>query len=762
MRWWLLLVFVSPGAAAATPTSQPVKILTDTWGVPHLFGSTQQALFYGLGYVTARDRLEQLEEIRYGLTGQMAALKGPGALEPDFSVRRDHGGLWLAEGLYPKLGQRYRLLVEAYVGGINAFLKEPAAAARLKRTPEPWRPAVVLAIALNRQCNHSVEPEIRRVQVELRLAARFGKGKAARMVEDLFFLSPAEAPTTILAPARRTASHATPGLSACNLYCPALSSLLLSERQQQRRYEELGVRFGSSGAVVGGQRTATGVPLLISHPSLGQKLPPALYEVHLTGGGLDVAGVTMPGIPAVLVGFNRDIAWGQTDGSADQLDVFVERTKPDDPFRYWHKNRWRPMTWREEVLAVKGRRPVHRRVYATVHGPVLAWDAPTCRAWSRADTDYTSVDTLEAMLDIMTATDWRSFYRATEKSARPQNYLYLDRTGNIGYRMTGRVPKRREGDDGRRPRPGTGEWDWRGTLPAGSYPSILNPTNGLVASANNKPSSHWTSCDFQPGWGPISPRIAAINRALSSLGGLTVDSFESLNRNEKLFSGLRQNETARQLLPLMLPALTDLVEPDLVSAAETLTQWDLGHMTRPAFPAMTTSLQGEDQLFDRWADNCLRLTFRDEFAEAAQYSTEEHLYRALTGRMSRDCFDNLTTPQRETKKEVLQSSFRLAFQSLRAERRSPRVSNWHQPCPGWGGRPGIPPYSAGANTYRMIVRFGPEGPSGLSILVGGNCCSGPHATDQLAPYVRFQHKPMWHSEAEAREHLGDETKLMCP
>jgi penicillin amidase len=247
----------------------------------------------------------------------------------------------------------------------------------------------------------------------------------------------------------------------------------------------------SNAWVIAGSRTRSGKPILANDMHLPLRSPSLWYLMALHSGSLDVAGMTLPGVPYVVAGHNRAIAWGYTNSSLDDLDFFVERTDPEDTTRYLTPSGSEPFLLTRDTIRVKDGNAVPFTIRTTRHGPVLENpdDAlgPGILALRWAGTDTSR--TIEAIPALNRASNWEEFRAAVRMFNNPhQNVVYADTAGNIGYNMGGRVPIRGQG---RKPPvlpvPGwTGEWDWTGWLPFEEHPHAFNPENGFVVTANNR------------------------------------------------------------------------------------------------------------------------------------------------------------------------------------------------------------------------------------------------------------------------------------
>lgn len=458
----------------------PVEVVRDRWGVPHLWAETEHDLLFAQGYVHAQDRLWQMEFNRLVASGRLASLLGAPLVETDRYLRT-LGLRRAAEADWDRAGAGTRRMLEAYAAGVNHFLETHADRLPLELTilshrPDPWTPVDSLAwgklMAFNLSLNHQYEI------LRGRLAAAVG----AEGVEQLFPPYPEDGPVIVTTPDPVVAPAADGEAAAAGR---------LLERVLASVPGGAGVAWGSNSWVVHGSRTASGRPILANDTHLGLQMPSTWYENGLHGAGLDVVGFSFPGLPLVVIGQNRRIAWGITNMCSDVQDLYLERLDdPDVPRRYRHGEEWRELERIPETLEVKGGEPVTFEVLATHRGPLIHevvdhLDEPTSLAWTALGSGSRLLDALDA---LDRAGDWASFRAALADWEAPSvNFTYAGADGDIGYQGTGRVPVRTPGDEGLAPKPGwTGELDWRGFIPFDELPRAHDPPAGYIVTANNR------------------------------------------------------------------------------------------------------------------------------------------------------------------------------------------------------------------------------------------------------------------------------------
>ena len=460
----------SKGSVRLKGLDSAVEVIRDRWGLPHIYAGSLRDAIFAQGYVHAQDRLWHIELARRAASGSLAEVFGSVALDADRLLRRV-GLRRAAEAEVEQLAETMGENLDAYAAGVNAFIdgnrnRLPPEFLILRFRPEPW--TVVDSLAIGKFIGWSLSGNWDTEIVRSWIVERLGPEEAARMEPGY----PVGAPLIV-----------PPGGECRGLGAPLLEEL--------RKVQDL-VGAGGGGSnnwVVDGDKSVTGKPLLANDPHLPLQMPSVWYEVHLNGGGLNVIGASLPGVPGVIIGHNDRIAWGITNTMTDGDDLFVEQINPANPRQYDYKGKWVDGDLVREEIRVRGRRePVVEEVLVTRHGPIIS---PSIPGESRALALRTVVaepgQQVQSLLLLGRAGSWEGFREALRQWPAPaQNFVYADVEGNIGYQMAGLVPLRAKGQ-GLVPSPGwTGEYDWKGFIPFDELPSVLNPSTHYVATANNK------------------------------------------------------------------------------------------------------------------------------------------------------------------------------------------------------------------------------------------------------------------------------------
>lgn len=475
------------GRLQVSGLSAPVTVTRDAHGVPTIDASTLEDLFFAQGYVTAQDRLWQMDVMRRFGSGELSEILGEDMLKVD----REHRLLGLRAAAKKSLAMasaRDRGFAEAYARGVNAYIaghasKLPIEFRILGYAPKPWLAEDSLVIANNMVKDLNYKYFFDALAHE-KILAKLGP----ELTADLYVnRSWHDRPPTVmrddLNEPEKTVGDSddeddddSPDNSVTQRKIPATAIKDLP-------VEGLPVN-GSNDWVVSGAHTVTGKPLLSNDMHLGHQMPNLWYEAHLRSGALDVAGVTLPGMPYAIVGHNQRIAWGFTNVGPTVTDVYIENFNAQGA--YQTPTGWVEPEHRVEVIHVKGKPDVTMDVKITRHGPVITELVPgETRSLALRWTLYDGLRI--PFFDVNSAQNWAEFRQAFSQLDAPgQNVVYADVDGNIGYQTTGKVPIRAAGD-GSLPASGADNaHEWTSYIPFEKLPSIYNPPSGIIATANGR------------------------------------------------------------------------------------------------------------------------------------------------------------------------------------------------------------------------------------------------------------------------------------
>jgi penicillin amidase len=471
--------------------SAPVTVRRDAHGVPHIDAATQGDLFAAQGYVTAQDRLWQMDAYRRNANGELAEIMGPSLVKHDVAQRvlqfRN-----TAQRIYANLDPAERGRLDAYARGVNLFIDQhqdslPPEFRLLHYRPKPWSGADCLSIGMM-----MIETLDSRWDVKLareRIAERLHN---AKLEADLYPVgSWRDHPPT---GERVDLSQPHPAPPPSNDDDEDDDRTQTSARPQEEiraLRAALGVATcagcapGSNNWVIAGKHTASGKPLLSNDMHLSLTVPNIWYMADLRAPGYHTAGVTLVGMPYVIAGHNEHIAWGFTALYGDVQDLYIERL--DSKGNYAAPDGgWKPLAVDHEVIHVRGRKDMTVDVRSTAHGPLLnpifvREKRPIALKWSLYDPGLKSIP----VYAMNTASNWTEFSAALADWCWPtQNVVYSDDRGHIAYHAVGSIPVRPAGlagtpiDDGAH--------EWQGYIPYADLPGVLDPPSGFLATANSR------------------------------------------------------------------------------------------------------------------------------------------------------------------------------------------------------------------------------------------------------------------------------------
>ena len=592
------------GTAQVPGLGASVSVVRDAAGIAHITADTTHDLFVAQGYVHAGERMWQMEVWRHISAGRLAELFGESQLDTDRFIRT-LGWRVAAQRDLDAVSPATRTVLDAYTAGVNAWLdghRDSLGLAFLASgdTPEPWTDLDTVAWgkvqAWNLGGNFDSEifryladatlgdptrtnelfPAYRRdapVITPTGLPGSGGAGAAlsasASASASVAAATPATA-TKTLDPAQSAAWRSVAGLGQAALQIAGLDAAdgLASDHG-----------IGSNNWVVGPSMSATGGALLANDPHLGISMPSIWYMNGLhcrtvsDACPYDVAGVSFPGVPGVVLGHNARIGWGATNVDPDVQDLVIETVDPANPANYLHEGQSIPFEIRHEQIKVKGSAPVDLEIRSSMHGPILngvddrlASAPPMAIRWTA---NIAPDRTLEAILGLNTAANFDDFRASLALYGAPaQNFVYADVDGHIGYQFPGYVPIRSNPQDhGDRPVRGEdGSGEWTGRIPYDDLPWQLDPPNGSIVSANNAAVDdrypYFVAQEWDPGY-----RAERIIDLIHSYGadGLTV---EELGRIQFDSSPLR----ARDIVPLLAGATPST--DDGTTIASRISGWD--------------------------------------------------------------------------------------------------------------------------------------------------------------------------------------------
>ena len=603
----LVCLWATPARAGAQPAAVPAETLhvaglrapaevrIDRWGVAHIYAGSEPDVFFAQGWNAARDRLFQIDLWRRRGLGQLAEVFGPEFVDQDraarlFLYRGDMDREWRT---YSSRGTREaEPVAQRFVEGINAYIDG------LQSNPArmPWeftflgyRPAKWSAEDVIRIRSHGLT---RNLTSEVARSNTLCRTKDVDADQVRFGLSndwKAEVPEG-LAPCLPEGV-----LKVFQLATRGVRMTKGAAALEVAALEEDVSPGGSNSWVVGPSKSATGRPILANDPHRAYSAPSLRYIVHLVAPGLDVIGAGEPALPGISLGHNGAIAFGLTIFNIDQEDLYVYETNPADPTQYRYKQGWESFRVVRESIPVKGRAEQKVDLVFTRHGPVIHRDAAGRRAYAvRSGWLEPGMSPYFGSTEYMRAKDFNEFRKALVSWGAPTlNQVYADAKGNIGWIPSGLAPKRPNWD-GLLPVPGDGRYEWGGSWRGDKMPSVYNPPDGFIATANayNIPSDY-PAKERKLGFEWTNPsRHQRVHEVLGALPRVSLEDSEKL-QNDVL------SIPARRLLALLAPLSSE--DEKTKRALALLRGWD----------ARQHSDSPQAALEETWQLRHLRKAFRE-------------------------------------------------------------------------------------------------------------------------------------------------------
>lgn len=678
-----------------------VEVLRDDLGIPTIYADGLEDLFFAQGFVHAQDRFWEMDVRRHITAGRLSEMFGESQIPTD-TFLRTLGWRQIAEQEVELLTERSRRILDAYSAGVNAYLDDHSGAElsleyavlglqNPEYRPEPWQPAdsvawlkalawdlrgnmtdeiyrAVMSASMGIEATEQLFPEY--PYTRNRPIVEIGTVVDGRFEQDVQGVSGASARA---AAARVDYTAAVPALLSAHDAAQTLVDLLGPS----------GPGIGSNSWAVAGEKTDTGLPLLANDPHLAPAMPSLWYQASLRcrvvndDCNYDVSGWTMAGLPGVFIGHNEQIAWGFTNLGPDVTDLVLHQVTGET---YLFDGQQLPLEIRRETIDVAGGNPVEIAVRATRDGPIISGitdiplydavgaDAPVPAPGAAAGGEppargdgyavalrWTALEpqpTFDAFDALNTARDWEQFRAAAQLLAVPaQNLLYADTAGRIGYQAPGRIPIR-DGYDGKWPIPGwTSEYSWSGYIPFDALPSVVDPPEGWIVTANQAVIGpdylYFLTDDWA--YGARSQRIVELIESATAAGAqITAERMRAI-----------QMDSHNALAEFLVPRLLELPAPaGTEQARDVLATWDY---------QQTADSSGAAYFNAVWAQMVARMFDAAADTELITSSGNDRFWLVIENiwnEPSNVWWDDKTTPVTEGRDELLAVAQSAAVEQL--------------------------------------------------------------------------------------------------
>lgn len=636
-----------------TGLKDKAEVYFDDRLVPHVFAANDEDLYFIQGYLHARFRLFQMDLQTRAAEGRASEIAGEKAITYD-RLQRRNGMRFAAENALRVIEQDpvSKANFDAYTRGVNSYIHSltrstlPMEYKLLDLQPAEWsnlRTALLLKMMAN-----MLSGDTQRDLPYTNEKAIFGDSTMQVMYPQV--------PDSLLPIVPKGTVFEKPGIvpvapaSADSLYLSGNSLVAdLPDAKQDPSN-------GSNNWVVSGKKTQSGSPILCNDPHLELSLPSIWYEMQLETPNSNVYGVSLPGSPYIIIGFNDNISWGVTNSQRDVKDFYEIKFRDRSKKEYWFNGQWTPTSLRVDTIRVSGGSDVYDTVAYTAFGPVLYdqdFNDPSAKGRNIA-VRWTAHDPSNEALTfykLNRASNYEEYANAIKTFDCPgQNFVFASRSGDIAIWQQGKFPARWN-RQGLYVMPGLdSSYMWQGFIPQGENPHALNPERGFLESANQRPADA-SYPYFIPG-SYITPRAISIEHHLEGMNNITVDDMKKLQNN--YFSTIGEDA-----VPLLLKYVRENDLPaDSRKYLELVKNWDLN-----AGPGS----KGET-VFETWWDSTTAAIWGDELAKAqptAEWPSDQTTVELLKRDSASRFIDNINTPQVETIYDVVTAGLKNATETLK-------------------------------------------------------------------------------------------------
>lgn len=500
------------------------KVVRDDFGLPCISARSLAGAFFWQGCAVAEDRLWQMELSRRLARGRLSELIGRSAVNSDKDILRFGYTDAEYESIFQSLDSRTREALDAYCRGVNYWIETAASQGRLpaqfaSQKPAPWTHTDSLAITVNmvRQFGRGGAGEIRNLLLFTYLKDRLGD-KTFNTLEDLLWISDSDSIPTCMpmddphkgkspfAPLPKSSlrNHAAL-LPKVNLLELLPGIRIMEQTEAREMAADLGLphKWGSYAILIAPRRSKIGAPILLNGPQMGFQTPSIVHQTSISCPEYQAVGMEVPGIPGVVVGHSKTLAWGLTSGVADTDDVFFVKLNPKDPNEYSLNGKWVPFERSEVAIKVKDGAEETAVREMSAFGPVILKSPGTGVAYVRKSALWLGEpQNIEHLYQLPQCRTLEEVGAIARKMTASFNLFAATCGGDIGWFFVAKSPIRSPEVDPRLPAPAEPRYDWKGFIPPTKMPYVVNPKQGWIANWNNKPVAWWPNMDT-PTWGAI-------------------------------------------------------------------------------------------------------------------------------------------------------------------------------------------------------------------------------------------------------------------
>ena len=722
------------GEIESNKISNEIKIYRDSLAIPYIEAANQKDAAFALGYIHAQERIFTMDLARRAAEGRLSKIFGKETVPFD-QMFRTVGIKRTCENIEFKMNPASLKILQAYADGVNLYLKDkkgqyPVEFDILGYQPEDWTPLNSLEIIrmMGWELNISWWVDFSFTE----LVQKLGADKVSEILPEY----PGNGPTIIP--------------SDIKSYPKITSNFIDTDKRFREFMGWSGTHIGSNNWVVDGKKSVSGKPIIANDTHLGYRAPGTWFTAVIQEGNWNVSGFTLPGVPGVVIGKNSDISWAVTNIMNDDADFYLEKLDSTKT-KYFYDDEWRKLNIIEDTIFVKNNKPVPFKIYSTGHGPIISDVHPFSFLYeNHSHTPALSMkwmgndfsDEFTAILGVDNATNWSEFKESLKDFAVPgQNFVYADKDGNIGYVFGSKLPIRNSNDasfvlDGT-----TDKYDWKGYIPQDQIPTLFNPAQNFIASANNKTLKNFKYYITNL-WEPTS-RIDRIDQLLTSKQEQSVADFQKYQMDFV-------SPYAKEITKYILDAFKDVkvINNNLNLSLELFKSWNYEMDQYSQVPAIYATFL--KYLLKNIYEDEMGKDLYNEFVFVANIP-----YRSLERVLGNpDCswFDNINTPQKETENDIIRKSLSDALTELE-EKYGKDLAEWQ-----WG------------DMHKVIFRHTFSGYSGFLdkfINIGPFGIGGDGTTifnteyplyESIEKYPRFRHSEFQNNLGPAMRYIYDFSK----
>ena len=664
-----------------------IEIYRDSFAVPYIIAQSDEDAAFALGYLHAQERLFTMDMIRRAGEGRLAEILGEKAIPFD-NMFRTVGIKRNIEKNLSMYDPSVMKILQAYSNGVNEYLKERKGNYAIEfdvlgYQPEQWKPihSLIVVKMMAWELNISWWTDLSFAE----LIQKLGKEKVLEILPDY----PENAPTII----------------ADNFkYLPAINSTLAeTDKAFRKMMGWTGTHIGSNNWVVNANKSVSGKPIIANDPHLAFSAPGKWYAAVIKSPGWNAAGVTLPGVPGVVIGKGENISWVLTNVMNDDADFYAEKLDSSKT-KYFFDGQWQNLKIIKDTIKVKDGKDQIITIKETHRGPIISDIHPFNFVYNKEEQKTPPIsmrwsgnefsDEMLAFYKINKAKNWNEFRDAVKYFGIPgQNFVYGDAQGNIGYIMGARIPLRKSNNptlvfDGT-----SSENDWKGFVPSYEIPAILNPAENFIASANNKAIKNF-KYHISNLWEPSS-RIDRIRELLTSKQKQSISDFKKYQMDQV-------SPYAKAIVPYILKSFEDIKVKDknLNISLDLLDKWDFE----------LNKYSQTSAIYSVFLKYLLKNIYHDEMGDDL-YNRFVFLanvpYRSLLQILEKPesiWFDDINTKKRETSEEILRESLSDALTYLE-ENFGKDLTNWQ-----WGNMHKVTFKHAFSGNFSLLDKYINIGP----------------------------------------------------